>query len=107
MSGKTRGSSAKKSSAKATEAAPSPKRAAAKNTSTVFAAKGIDVGQGKVLKNNNFFSLMYYRYTLMTGVYMLDGIEQAFLHFFILLGMFFVVKYSYGFFLAMQSRGYL
>jgi len=105
MSGTTRGS--KKSAAKATEASPSPRAAAKKTSSSFTGAKGIDVGQGKVLNNNNFFSLMYYRYTLMTGVYMLDGVEQAFLHFFILLGMFFVVKYSYGFFLAMQSKGYI
>ena len=104
MSGKTR--SKKSASAKATEA-PSPRAVAAKKTGSIITAKGVDVGQGKVLNHNKFFSLMYYRYTLMTGVYMLDGIEQAFLHFFILLGMFFVAKYSYGFFLAMQSRGYI
>ena len=104
MSSRTR--SKKSAPAKATEAT-SPRAVPTKKTNSSITKKGIDVGQGKVLHHNNFFSLMYYRYTLMTGVYMLDGIEQAFLHFFILLGMFFVVKYSYGFFLAMQSRGYI
>jgi hypothetical protein len=96
----------KNRSKKSAAAPPSPRAVAAK-TGTIITTKGIDVGQGKVLNHNNVFSLMYYRYTLMTGVYMLDGIEQAFLHFFILLGMFFVAKYSYGFFLAMQGRGYI
>jgi hypothetical protein len=46
----------------------------------------IDVGQGKVLHEGTgmlgYLRRCYYRYTLMTGVYMLDSVEQNFLHFF-------------------------
>jgi hypothetical protein len=60
---------------------------------TAISAIGVDVGQGKVLNNpNSWIRLVYYRYTLMTGVYMLDPLEQNFLHFFMILGAFFLTK---------------
>ena len=65
----------------------------------------MDMGQGKVLADNaGFFRKCYYRYTLMTGVYMLDPMEQNLLHFFMLLGAFFTMRYSYAFYVAMQDR---
>ena len=71
----------------------------------------IDVGQRKVLRGRSglfgYLRTLYYRYTLMTGVYMLDSVEQNFLHFFMLLGAVFLVKYTYAFLQAMSAQGYI
>jgi hypothetical protein len=104
MSGKSR---AAKKSANAATSSVSPDTSSKETEVARAPVTGVDVGQSKVLKSKNFISLMYYRYTLMTGVYMLDGIEQAFLHFFIILGLFFLMKYSYSFYLALKSGGFI
>lgn len=71
-----------------------------------------DMGQSRVMQNpgEGVFSslrLLYYRYTLMTGVYMLDRVERWTLHFLVFLGAVFLLKYAFGFYLAARSSGYL
>ena len=46
---------------------------------------------------SSLLQLLYYRYTIMTGVYMLDPMEVAFLHFFFVLGAYFVIAYTIQF----------
>ena len=82
------------------------------HTPLIDRQKYADIGQSKVLdvSEGGIFRLVkmwYYRYTLMTGVYMLDRVERWFLHFFIVLGVIFLAKYSFNFYLAMSERGYL
>ena len=88
--------SSKKNSSKAASAkSSSASTKEAVNAQPVVAreVKGVDMGQGKVLADNaGFFRKCYYRYTLMTGVYMLDPMEQNLLHFFMLLGAFFTLR---------------
>ena len=48
---------------------------------------------------------MYYRYKLMTGVYMLGPAEEAILHFFFILGAYFSVSYGMQFY--SEYRGWL
>ena len=50
---------------------------------------------------------MYYRYKLMTGVYMLGPGEEAFLHFFFFLGAYFIVTYGIQFYTDMSRSGYI
>ena len=46
---------------------------------------------------------MYYRYKLMTGVYMLGPAEEVILHFFFLLGAYFSVSYGLEFYSNYKS----
>ena len=50
---------------------------------------------------------MYYRYKLSTGVYMLGPGEELILHFFFLLGVYFIVTYGLQFYSEMSKGGYL
>lgn len=50
---------------------------------------------------------MYYRYKLMTGVYMLGPGEETFLHFFFFLGAYFIVTYGIQFYTEMRSSGFI
>lgn len=45
----------------------------------------------------NLIKKQYYRYTLMTGVYMLEPFESAILHLAYLLGAYFLYKYTLSF----------
>lgn len=44
----------------------------------------------------------YYRYTVMTGIYMLGAAETGFLHFFYVLGAYFLYKYVWSFLRDME-----
>jgi hypothetical protein len=48
---------------------------------------------------------MYYRYKLMTGVYMLGPAEEVILHFFFFLGAYFSITYGMQFY--SEYRGWL
>jgi len=48
---------------------------------------------------------LYYRYKLMTGVYMLGQTEEIILHFFFFLGMYFSVTYGLQFY--SEYKGWL
>lgn len=99
--------SSKKGSGAKSKSTSSRKHAAEVEVQQSFVsdASGVDVGQRRVLKDNaGFLRTCYYRYTLMTGVYMLDPMEQYFLHFFMILGAFFTLRYTYAFYVAMAGR---
>ena len=48
----------------------------------------------KVIDN---IKTQYYRYTVMTGVYMLGPAETSILHIAYIVGMFLLVRYAYAF----------
>ena len=49
----------------------------------------------------------YYRYKLMTGVYMLGPAEETVLHFFFFLGAYFIVTYGLHFYSDLYKGGYI
>jgi len=54
----------------------------------------------------NFFRKVYYRYTTITGVYMLDSHEAWVLHFFFAVGAYYLLSYIWTFYKQMIEAGY-
>ena len=54
----------------------------------------------------SFVNTMYFRYKVMTGVYMLGPGEEMILHFFFILGAYFTVTYGIQFWYDMGQAGY-
>lgn len=63
-----------------------------------------ELKDSRIKDGRNIFSKLYYRYTLMTGVYMLDTTERVCLHCLYLFMFIFWYKYLSGFFFEIFKR---